>query len=141
MQNALKDRTEIRVRFNEADPLGIVWHGHYIRYLEDGREGFGNKFGITYLDFYNQGLIVPVVNVQCDFKLPLRYGDRVLIETTYIPCLAAKLKFDYQLFNSQTGQQVATGSSIQVFLDRYSSVLQLTNPPFLEDWKRKQGLV
>jgi hypothetical protein len=48
----LLEKTEVIIRFNEADPLGIVWHGHYIRYFEDGREAFGKKFGITYLDFY-----------------------------------------------------------------------------------------
>ena len=141
MQNELSDRTEILVRFNEADPLGIVWHGHYIRYFEDGREAFGNRYGIGYLDFYREGLIVPVVNVHCDFKKSLRYGDRVLVETRFVPCEAAKLKFTYRLFNSKTSQLVASGSSMQVFLDRETSVLQLTNPPFFEEWKRKQALI
>ena len=54
MLNKLIVRTEILVRFNEADPLGIVWHGHYIRYFEDGREAFGNQYGIGYLDFYKK---------------------------------------------------------------------------------------
>ena len=53
-KNILKTETEILVRFNEADPLGIVWHGHYIRYFEDGREDFGKSYGIGYLDFYNE---------------------------------------------------------------------------------------
>jgi acyl-CoA thioester hydrolase len=137
----LSDRTEILVRFNEADPLGIVWHGHYIRYFEDGREAFGNKYGIGYLDFYKQDIIVPVVSVQCDYKRSLRYGEKVTVETQFIPCLAAKLKFNYRLYNSETQQLVANGSSVQVFLDRSNSVLQLTNPPFFEEWKRKQGLI
>lgn len=137
----LIDRTEILVRFNEADPLGIVWHGHYIRYFEDGREAFGSKYGIGYLDFYKQGIIVPVVSVQCDYKRSLRYGERVTVETQFLPCLAAKLKFNYRLYNSETQQLVANGSSVQVFLDRSNSVLQLTNPPFYEEWKRKQGLI
>ncbi len=137
MQNELSDRTEILVRFNEADPLGIVWHGHYIRYFEDGREAFGNKYGIGYLDFYREGLIVPIVNVQCDYKRSLKYGERVIVETKFIPCEAAKLKFTYRLFNTKTSQLVATGSSMQVFLDRETSVLQLTNPPFFEAWKRR----
>jgi len=141
MQNELSDRTEILVRFNEADPLGIVWHGHYIRYFEDGREAFGNKYGIGYLDFYKQGLIVPIVNIQCDYKLSLRYGERVIVETMFIPCEAAKLKFTYRLFNTKTSKLVATGSSLQVFLDRETSVLQLINPPFFEEWKRKQALI
>jgi acyl-CoA thioester hydrolase len=141
MQNELSDQTEILVRFNEADPLGIVWHGHYIRYFEDGREAFGKKHGIAYLDFYNHGIIVPVVSVQCDYKRSLRYGERVRVETKYIPCAAAKLKFIYRLFNADNGQLVASGSSVQVFLDRETSLLQLTNPPFFEDWKQLRGLV
>ncbi len=140
MQKGLSDRTEILVRFNEADPLGIVWHGHYIRYFEDGREAFGNKFGIGYLDFYKKGYVVPVVSVQCDFKKSLRYGDKVIVETHFIPCDAAKLKFSYRLFNSITNDLVATGSSVQVFLDASNSTLQLTNPPFFEEWKKEHAL-
>jgi acyl-CoA thioester hydrolase len=141
MQNDLCHQTEILVRFNEADPLGIVWHGHYIRYLEDGREAFGNHYRVGYLDFYRHGIIVPVVHVQCDYKRSLKYGEKVMIETKFIPCAAAKMKFDYRLFNAETGQLVALGSSVQVFLDKTTSALQLTNPPFFEEWKRQHGLI
>jgi acyl-CoA thioester hydrolase len=140
MPNKLIVKTEILVRFNEADPLGIVWHGHYVRYFEDGREAFGNQFGIGYLDFYKKGFVIPVVNLECSFKKSLRYGDTVVVETTFTPCDAAKLLFSYRLFNKKTQQLVATGSSVQVFLDSKQSVLQLTNPPFFELWKRKHLL-
>jgi len=136
-KQVLSYQTEILVRFNEADPLGIVWHGHYIRYFEDGREAFGNEYGIGYLDFYRQGIVVPVVKIDCDYKKSLRYGERVIVETRYIPCEAAKLKFEYTLYNSESKQLVATGSSVQVFLDLKTSALQLTNPLFFEDWKNK----
>jgi acyl-CoA thioester hydrolase len=137
----LNTRTEILVRFNEADPLGIVWHGHYIRYFEDGREAFGNMHGLGYLDVYKQGFVTPVVSVHCDFKKSLRYGDRVIVETKYIHSEAAKMKFHYRLFNAATGELVATGSSVQVFLEKGSSTLQLLNPPFFQEWKRKHNLV
>ena len=137
----LSSRTEILVRFNEADPLGIVWHGHYIRYFEDGREAFGNIHGIGYLDVYKKGFVIPIVNVHCDFKRSLRYGDRVIVETKFIPCEAAKMKFSYRLFNAATNELVATGSSVQVFLDKEGSILQLANPPFFEDWKKSHGLI
>ena len=136
----LSNRTEVLVRFNEADPLGIVWHGHYIRYFEDGREAFGNTHGLGYLDVYKQGFVIPIVSVHCEFKRSLRYGDRVIVETKYIPCEAAKMKFGYRLFNAVTGELVATGSSVQVFLDKNGDLL-LTNPPFYEAWKRKVGLL
>jgi acyl-CoA thioester hydrolase len=141
MKKELSSRTEIQVRFNEADPLGIVWHGHYIRYFEDGREDFGNIHGLCYLDVYKQGFVIPVVSVQCDFKKSLRYGDRVIVESKYIPTESAKMKFTYRLFNAATNELVATGSSVQVFLSKEDSVLQLANPPFFEDWKRKHDLV
>ena len=140
MKKELSNRTEIRVRFNEADPLGIVWHGHYIRYFEDGREEFGNTHGLSYLDVYKQGFVIPVVSIQCDFKKSLRYGDRLIIETVYIPSEAAKMKFNYRLFNMASGDLVATGSSVQVFLEKEGSVLQLSNPPFFEEWKKEQGV-
>ena len=140
MSKELSCKREILVRFNEADPLGIVWHGHYIRYFEDGREEFGEAHGLKYLDVYQHGYVIPVVSVQCDFKKSLRYGDRVIVETKYIPCEAAKMKFTYRLFNAATGDLVATGSSVQVFLSKDDSILQLSNPPFFEEWKKKHGL-
>jgi acyl-CoA thioester hydrolase len=141
MKKELSIRTEILVRFNEADPLGIVWHGHYIRYFEDGREAFGSTYGLKYLDVYKQGFVTPVVSVQCDYKKSLRYGDTVVVETKYIPTDAAKIKFTYRLFNAGTGDLVATGSSVQVFLCKEESILQLANPPFFEDWKNKHDLI
>ena len=137
MKTALSSKTEVLVRFNEADPLGIVWHGHYIRYFEDGREAFGNMHDLGYLEVYKLGYVIPVVSVQCDFKRSLRYGDRVIVETKFIPAEAAKLKFTYRLFNAASGELVATGSSVQVFLSKEDSVLQLSNPPFFEEWKKK----
>ncbi len=141
MKTVLSCKTEIQVRFNEADPLGIVWHGHYVRYFEDGREAFGDVYGMRYLDVFKQGFVIPVVSVQCDFKRSLRYGDKVIVETQYIPTEAAKIKFTYRLFKASNGELVATGSTVQVFLDKEESLLQLANPPFFEEWKRKQGLI
>lgn len=137
----LKHTTELEVKFSEADPLGIVWHGHYIRYFEDGRESFGKQHGIGYLAFYENGYVIPVVNAQCDYKKSLRYGDTVRVETEYIPTEAAKMLFKYRLFKVATNELVASGSTIQVFLDKEGSVLQLATPIFFEEWKIKNDLL
>jgi acyl-CoA thioester hydrolase len=137
----LQEDTEVIVRFNEADPLGIVWHGHYIRYFEDGREAFGKKYGVSYLDFYREGVAVPVVSVQCDYKKPVRYGERVIVRCTYDSTPAAKLRFNYKVYEADTQELVATGSTVQVFVDGKTFQLQLTVPEFFETWKKKWGLV
>jgi acyl-CoA thioester hydrolase len=136
----LKHQTEVTVRFNEADPLGIVWHGHYLRYFEDGREAFGKEYGISYLDFYRNGWAVPVVSVNCDYKKPLRYGNSVIVETVYHPLPAAKLKFEYKMYEPTTKSLVAVGSSMQVFVDVKNFELQLTVPEFFDTWKKKWKL-
>lgn len=132
---------DLEVKFSEADPLGVVWHGHYIRYFEDGREAFGKKYGIGYLAFYKNGFVIPIVDIQCKYKRSLRYGDSVRVEVEFIPTEAAKMVFRYLLFNAGSGELVATGSSVQVFLDKEGSVLQLSTPSFFEDWKKIQGLI
>lgn len=135
----MKHETEITVRFNEADPLGIVWHGHYVRYFEDAREDFGKIHGISYLDFYRNGLAVPIVSIACEYKKPLRYGDTLIVETSYMDTPAAKLKFEYSIFDALDRTQIANGSSLQVFVDAKTFELQLTIPSFFEEWRKKQN--
>jgi len=129
---------DIRVRFNECDPLGIVWHGHYIKYFEDGREAFGRHHGISYLDVMNSGFSTPIVKSVCEHKLSLKYGDVARIETTIVDTPAAKMVFRYKIFDANN-EIACTGETIQVFLDLKGD-LQLTNPPFYADWKRSVGL-
>lgn len=135
---ALTVSQEIRVRFNETDPLGIVWHGYYITYFEDGREAFGRHHGISYLDVFDSGFSTPIVKSICEHKLSLRYGDVARIETTIVNTPAAKMIFRYKIFDSKN-KIACTGETIQVFLDKEGE-LMLTNPPFFEEWKRKVGL-
>lgn len=135
--NTLINIFQSNVRFSEMDPMNIVWHGSYIRYFEDGREAFGKEFGLGYMDIYAQGFSVPVVNIQCDYKSPLRYEDVFEIRTKFIPQRAAKIKFEYEIFNLTTNKVAAKGTSIQVFLENNSQELYITNPLFFEKWKEK----
>ncbi|MDB5228973.1 MAG: thioesterase superfamily protein [Bacteroidota bacterium] len=131
----------IKVRFNETDPLGITWHGHYVTYFEDGREAFGTKYGLHYLDIFKNGFVAPIVNLNCDFKKMLRYGESVLIETSFEDSHAAKIIFKYTLYNAATSEILATGSTTQVFLDIEKQQLQLQSPAFFLNWKRSHNLL
>lgn len=137
MKQTLTHTFETEVKFSEADPLGIVWHGHFIRYFEDGREAFGKEYGLKYLDFYRNNIVVPIIKINCEYKRILRYGHRIRVETIYYDTPAAKLLFDYKVFDAATGEQVAYGSSTQVFMQRDSMELMLTIPGFMAGWKKK----
>ncbi|MGV0928306.1 acyl-CoA thioesterase [Empedobacter sp. ULE_I145] len=135
----LVHNSNFAVRFNETDPLGIVWHGNYITYFEDGREAFGRHFGISYLDIQKSGFVTPIIKSVCEHKFPLKYGDICRIETTFEDTLAAKMIFKFKIFN-QAEKLVCIGETIQVFLDNEGD-LMLTLPRFFEEWKKKVGLL
>ncbi|MDB2606330.1 acyl-CoA thioesterase [Zobellia sp.] len=130
--------SEVRVRFAETDPLGIVWHGNYIQYFEDGREAFGRHHGISYLDQKDHNFSTPIVKSSCEHKLPLSYGDVATIKTTYIDSQAAKMRFTYEILNPK-GAVVCTGETVQVFVE-LGGELSLVIPDFFAEWKKKVGL-
>lgn len=132
---------QVRVRFVETDPLGIVWHGNYIQYFEDGRESFGRKHGISYLDQKEHGYATPIVKSSTDHKRPLRYGDVATVKTIYVDSPAAKMLFRYEVYN-QNNELVCTGETVQVFVDKIGNGdLSLNIPEFFMDWKKKIGLL
>jgi len=135
----LIDRKEIIVRFSEVDSMHIVWHGNYLKYFEDGRESFGLKHNLGYLDVYKHKVMIPIVKVSCDFKLPLEYGDTAIVETRYIPSEAAKILFEYTIYRKKDMEIAATGNSIQVFITP-DGELMLTSPSFYLDWQKKWGI-
>tara|TARA_R100001377_G_scaffold82042_1_gene62005 strand:+ start:354 stop:806 length:453 start_codon:yes stop_codon:yes gene_type:complete len=140
-QKEIVHTSEVRVRFVETDPLGIVWHGNYIQYFEDGREAFGRIHGISYLDQKEFGFATPIVKSSTDHKLPLRYGDIATVKTIYIDSPAAKMVFRYEIYN-QNNQLVCTGETTQVFVDKIGEGdLSLNIPPFFKAWKQKVGLL
>lgn len=139
MNKEISFTSDVRVRFTECDPLGIVWHGNYIQYFEDGREAFGRHHGISYLDQKKYNFSTPIVKSSCEHKLPLRYGDVAKIKTTYVDSAAAKMVFKYEILNPE-GKVVCTGETVQVFVELFGE-LSLEIPQFFKDWKIKVGLI
>ncbi|MDR1197777.1 MAG: acyl-CoA thioesterase [Prevotellaceae bacterium] len=136
----LQASKQLEIRFSEVDSMNIVWHGSYALYFEDAREAFGAKYGLSYLDIFGNGFYAPLVDLRFNYKKPLIYGRKAIIEITFHNTEAAKIIFDYQIFDAEDGSLIATGASVQVFLDKKYQLVW-TNPPFFEEWKRKNGLL
>jgi acyl-CoA thioester hydrolase len=130
----------INVRFSESDAMGVVWHGNYLKYFEDAREAFSNKYALTYKDVYNNGFFTPIVKSEINYKAPIFYGESIKVIAKYFPVAAAKIIFEYQIINLSTGKICATGKTIQVFLNAANRTLELNKPPFYEVWERETGI-
>jgi len=110
------DETEIKVRFNEVDSWGMVWHGHYLSWFEVGRMALLGKFRLLPKDFAQMGYIAPVVDLKCIFKEPARFNEEVLIRTTVLKPTKAALTFRFQALRKSDGKLLASGEETQVLL-------------------------
>ncbi len=127
-----------RVRFEEVDSMGIVWHGCYPSYFEDGRVALGRRYGISYSDFIHEQIPVPVRQMQIDYYRPLRFDEEFEVKTILHWSDAARINFEYEIGTAQT-QLACTGCTVQLMLDQNLEVL-LSPPPFfaafLARWKQ-----
>lgn len=135
----LINETKIRVRFSEVDSVGFVWHGNYVKYIEDGREAWGKQYGFSYMDMYKNKFVAPIVKVDIDFKSPLKTEDEAIIITEYVYTKAAKLVFNFTIKNAKTGVVVIKAKTIQIFMDLNEN-LMLTNPESVDKWQEKHIL-
>ena len=132
----LRASKEFEIRFSEVDSMSFVWHGSYPLYFEDARETFGKKYGLGYLFIFDNGFYAPLVELSFQYKKPLVYGMHPRVDIIYQPTEAAKIVFDYEIRDTDDESLIATGHSVQVFMDR-DYQLVWSNPAFYEDWKRK----
>jgi len=135
----LKASKEFDVRFSEVDSMGVVWHGSYMLYFEDAREEFGRKYHLEYMRMSREGYYAPLVDMEFHYRRPLLYEKRYRIDIIYRPTLSAKIVFDYEVHDAQTDGLMATGRSVQVFMDK-DYQLVWTSPLFYEEWKKLWGV-
>ncbi len=135
----LKASKLFEIRFSEVDSMNVVWHGSYPLYFEDAREEFGRKYTLEYLRIADFGYFAPLVDLEFHYRKPLLYQMRPRIDITYHPTEAAKIIFDYEIFDTATEELMAHGRSVQVFMDK-DYHLVWTNPEFYQEWKRMWGV-
>ncbi len=134
--NELRTSVRLKIRFSEVDSMRIVWHGHYAKYFEDAREAFGREYGLGYMDIFGAGFFAPLVEMSVKYRKPILYDMNPEVTVIYRPTEAAKIVLDYEITDPENGGLLATGHTVQVFMD-LNYQLVLTNPEFFENWKRK----
>lgn len=127
------------IRFSEVDMMHVVWHGAYPLYLEDAREEFGKKYGLSYQRYMAESTYAPIVEMKLNYKRPLMYGMQPVIKITYRPTDSAKIVFDYEIRDSISGDVCLTARTVQVFMDTDYNLLWYS-PDFYEDWKKHVGM-
>ncbi|WP_396153754.1 acyl-CoA thioesterase [Flavobacterium sp.] len=106
----------VRVRYAETDQMGVVYHGNYAQYFEMGRVEWLRNLGVSYKWMEDNGVMLPVVSLEMNYKKPARYDDILRVKTILKSQTSVKIEFDYEIYNEQN-QLLTTGYSMLVFVD------------------------
>lgn len=106
----------VRVRYSETDQMGVVYHGNYAQYFEMGRVEWLRNIGISYKWMEENGVMLPVVSLNMNYKKPARYDDLLRVKTIFKSQTSAKIEFDYEIYNEQN-ELLTIGNSILVFVN------------------------
>lgn len=107
------------VRYYETDQMGIVHHSNYVRYFECGRTDMLKKLGLPIEKIEDAGVMLPVVSVECRYKVPARLGDTLKIVSIIDRIPMAKLVIRNEIYN-QDDLLVCEGSVTLGFIDSRS---------------------
>jgi len=107
--------TEIRVRYAEVDRMGYVYYGNYAQYFEIGRVEAMRAFGLSYAEMEHQGIMMPVVKMECHYRKPARYDQRVTVVTRILALPRARIDFHYDILDEH-GELLHAGMTQLVFV-------------------------
>ncbi len=108
--------SNIRVRYAETDQMGVVYHGNYAQYFEIGRTEWLRSLGVSYKSMEKNGVMLPVISLNCSFKKSALYDDQLTVKTILRKKPAVKIEFDYEITN-QNQELLCTGSATLAFID------------------------
>ena len=118
---------EIKISFEDLDMMGIVWHGNYMRYLEQARCDMFSKLNYTYLDMKQDKTAYPIAKMKVKYIKPASLGD-VLIVKSEIDSIEPALNIKYAIFNKTTGEKIFEAKTMQIAID-IDSKKSIYSPP------------
>ena len=104
------------MRYGETDQMGVVYHANYAVYFEVGRTEWLRQFGLSYSRMEAEGIMLPVISLNINYKNSARYDDVLKVKTTLKKMPTASIEFEYELVN-QKGDLLATGQTTLAFIN------------------------
>lgn len=133
MQPDLSNEIELSPAFHDLDPMDIVWHGNYVKYLELARCALLAKFDYDYPQMRDSGYAWPVVDMRLKYVKTTEFGQRIRIRAEIVEW-ENRLKIAYLITDAKTGNKINKAYTIQVAVDMASREMQYLCPEVL--WRR-----
>ena len=106
----------IDVQFFDLDPMNVVWHGNYVKYLEQARCEMLAKIGYTYNDMKADGVAYPIAKINLKYIKPAQFMQKLKVVTTLVE-LEPSLNIKYEIFDANSGEKIFVAKSMQICVD------------------------
>ncbi|RLA19561.1 MAG: acyl-CoA thioesterase [Gammaproteobacteria bacterium] len=125
-----KSEVVIEVPFHDVDPMEVVWHGHYVKYLEIARCTLLDKIDYNYPQMKESGYAWPVIDLRIRFAQPLRFQQKILVKAELVEW-ESRLKINYQINDLESGRRLSKGYTVQVAVDMSRGEMLFASPEIL----------
>ncbi|WP_271104191.1 acyl-CoA thioesterase [Pseudomonas tohonis] len=123
----IQAEVEILVPFFDVDMMEVVWHGHYVKYLEVARCALLDKLDHNYSQMRDAGYAWPIIDLQLRYIRGARFGQRIVVRADLVEW-ENRLKINYLITDATTGERLTRGSSVQVAVEIATREMLLASP-------------
>jgi acyl-CoA thioester hydrolase len=131
-RGVLQHETEMVVPFFDVDSMSVVWHGHYVKYLEVARCALLDRLGHNYTQMLASGYAWPVIDLQLRYVQSARFGQRLRVSADLVEW-QNRLKIHYEISDADTGERLTRASTVQVAVSLADGAMQLVSPQVMID--------
>ncbi|NWA28883.1 acyl-CoA thioesterase [Pseudomonas gingeri] len=124
--------TEILVPFFDVDTMHVVWHGHYVKYLEVARCALLDHIGHNYTQMLESGYAWPVIDLQLRYVRGAVFGQKINVRANLVEW-ENRLKVSYLITDLASGERLTRASTVQVAVEIQSREMQLASPKVFVD--------
>lgn len=123
---------DMTIPFHDVDMMQIVWHGHYVRYLEIARCALLDRINFNYMEMRASGFAWPVIDLRLRYAAPLAFTQKIIIEARLVEW-EHRLKIDYTIRDAATRKRLTRAWSVQVAVGIEDMEMRLASPQILID--------
>jgi len=118
-------KTELRVRYEETDKMGVVYYSNYLVWFEVSRAEYIRSLGTSYKEFERRGVRIVVAEAYCRYESPAHYDDLIIVRTRLSEIRSRSLKYMYTVVRKADEKQLASGYTTHVFVDKNGKSLKI----------------
>ena len=105
----MKNFLEYTVYYADTDAYGVVWHGTYLRWMEQGRVEICRELGLDLNNLKDEGIMIPVTNLNLRYKASAKLDDKILLETYISKMTPLTITFTHIIKNKITEKPYVIG--------------------------------